>query len=171
MKKHRTVKRKSAPAVGTRTVRAAALGLTVVGVGLLAAALWSAADKAQAATTAPGKGTVFSNYIDDLPVMPGLAEDDQGYAFDLYQGGRLAEARLGGQAEAAVVRGFYAATLTQLGWRASETEPYVYRRGRERLIFLVEPRRARKGARPVRGLEAVFVITPDAGGPSPVEMR
>lgn len=94
--------------------------------------------------------------------MPGLMEDDQGYVFDLYQGGRLAEARLAGEAEPAVVRGFYAATLTQLGWKSSKSEPYVYRRGGERLIFLVEPRRARRGGRPPRGLEAVFVITPDS---------
>jgi hypothetical protein len=172
----KTVKREMRPVPngrkgGARQVRAAAMGLTVVGMGLLALALWSAADRAEAATTAAGKGTVFSSYIDDLPVMPGLAEDDQGYAFDLYQGGRLAEARLGGDAEAAVVRGFYAATLAQLGWRASETEPYVYHRGRERLIFLVEPRRQRKGQKAAKGLEAVFVITPDTRGPAPVGMR
>jgi hypothetical protein len=147
------------------------MGLTVVGMGLLAVALWSAAERAEAATAMAGRGTVFSAYIDDLPIMPGLNENDEGYAFDLFQGGRLAEARLGGEAEATVVRGFYAATLTQLGWRASETEPYVYHRGRERLIFLVEPRRPRKGQKVVKGLEAVFVITPDTRGPAPVSVR
>jgi hypothetical protein len=145
-------------------MRAAALGVTVVGMGLLAIALWSAAERAEAATATAGQGTAFSTYIDDLPIMPGLSENDEGYAFDLFQGGRLAEARLAGDSEAAVVRGFYAATLAQLGWRASDTEPYVYHRGRERLIFLVEPRRPRRGQRTAKGLEAVFVITPDTRG-------
>ena len=145
-----------------RRARILALGAAAVGIGVLAIALWSAAERAEAAVAAPGRGTEFSNYIEDLPIMPGLAENDDGYAFDLFQGGRLAEARLAGQAEAAVVRGFYAATLSQLGWKASETEPYVYHRGRERLIFLVEPRRARGRGRAAKGLEAVFVITPES---------
>lgn len=154
----------------SRGLRAAALGLTVVGMGLLAIAIWSA-ERAEAATATAGRGTEFSAYIDDLPIMPGLNENDEGYAFDLFQGGRLAEARLGGEAEPAVVRGFYAATLAQLGWRASETEPYVYHRGRERLIFLVEPRRPKAGKRALKGLEAVFVITPETRGPAPLGSR
>ena len=142
-----------------RATGGAALSVAVVGIGLLALALWAAAeDAAQAA--APRRGTEFSAYIDDLPIMPGLAENDDGYVFDLFQGGRLAESRLAGDADVAVVRGFYAATLAQLGWRASANEPYVYRRGRERLIFLVEDIPTRRGA-PRRGLEAVFVITPE----------
>jgi hypothetical protein len=139
--------------------------VAAVGLGVLAIALWSAAGRAEAAVPAAGSGGAFaefSSYIDDLPIMPGLTENDDGYAFDLFQGGRLAEARLAGAAEPAVVRGFYAATLAQLGWKASDTEPYVYHRGRERLIFLVEPRRARGRGRPPRGLEAVFVITPES---------
>lgn len=142
-------------------IRFAALGIGLLAVGVAAAALWSAAGSVLAATTSGRAGTQFSAYIDDLPIMPGLAEDDEGYAFDLFQGGRLAEARLGGEADPAVVRGFYAATLTQMGWKPSSAEPYVYTRGREKLIFLVEPRRSRSGARPARGLEAVFVITPE----------
>jgi len=147
-----------------RRMRAAALGVAAVGIGVLAIALWSAAGRADAAASASGRGgaTEFSSYIEDLPIMPGLAEGDDGYAFDLFQGGRLAEARLAGEAEAEVVRGFYAATLTQLGWKASGSEPYVYHRGREKLIFLVEPRRARGRGRAPRGLEAVFVITPES---------
>jgi hypothetical protein len=124
--------------------------------------LWGAAEKAEAGIVRSGAEAEFSSYIEDLPIMPGLAENDDGYAFDLYQGGRLAEARLAGDADAAVVRGFYAATLSQLGWKASEAEPYVYHRGRERLIFMVEPRRAKGRGRAPRGLEAVFVITPES---------
>jgi hypothetical protein len=147
-----------------RRMRAAALGVAAVSIGVLALALWSAAGRADAAVTAAGRSgaTEFSNYIEDLPIMPGLAEGDDGYAFDLFQGGRLAEARLAGEADSSVVRGFYAATLAQLGWKASASEPYVYHRGRERLIFLVEPRRARGRGRAPRGLQAVFVITPES---------
>lgn len=153
--------------IGPQRPRLAALGMGLVGAGLLAAALWSIAGQAKAAASAaPARGAQFSAYIDDLPIMPGLAENDEGYAFDLFQGGRLAEARLGGDADAAVVRGFYSATLTQLGWKPSADEPYVYNRGRERLIFLVEPRRVRPGARAMRGLEAVFVVTPAPAQPA-----
>jgi hypothetical protein len=139
----------------------AALGVGLVGVGVVAAMLWSTAARARAAAGAGG-AALFSTFIDDLPIMPGLVEDVDGYVFDLDEGGRLAEARLAGEADAAVVRGFYAATLSQLGWRSSESDPYVYHRDEERLIFLVEPRRARNGGRPRRGLEAVFVVTPAA---------
>lgn len=145
-------------------LRTAALGVAAISLGVLVFALWTSAERAEAAPTTATRGTEFSNYIEDLPIMPGLAENQEGYAFDLDQGGRLAEARLAGDAEPAVVRGFYSATLAQLGWRASETDPYVYHRGRERLIFLVEPRRRRPGGRPLKGLEAVFVITPEAHG-------
>lgn len=144
-----------------RDMRALALGVAVIGIGVAAAVLLSSAGRAEAAT-AGRSGTLFSSYIDDLPIMPGLNENDEGYAFDLFQGGRLAEARLAGEADLAVVRGFYAATLAQLGWRASDTDPYVYHRGRERLMFLVEPSRARRGPRGARSLEAVFLITPEA---------
>ena len=143
---------------GGPRLRVAALGVGLVALGLVALALWSEAE-ARLAAAARRPGARFSNYIDDLPIMPGLVEAKDGYAFDLIQGGQLAEARLAGDADPAVVRGFYAATLTQLGWRPSETEPYIYHRGPERLIFLVEPRR--RGGRPTRGVQAVFVVTPD----------
>ncbi len=98
----------------------------------------------------------FSSYIDDLPVMPGLSETDQGYAFDLFQGGRMAEVRLTGAADAQAVRSFYAAILPRLGWTPTGPEVYIYRRGRERMIFRVEPA---KGA---PGLNVIFVVTPEA---------
>lgn len=150
-----------------RRRRAAAIGVAAVGVAAVAVALWSAAGRAEAEAPGARRLASFSAYIDDLPIMPGLLESDGGYAFDLSEGGRLAEARLAGAADAAVVRGFYAATLAQLGWTSTESEPYVYRRGGERLIFLVDVK-APRGPRPARRLEAVFVITPDeAAGASP----
>ncbi|MEO6339529.1 MAG: hypothetical protein ABIO39_05795 [Caulobacteraceae bacterium] len=97
----------------------------------------------------------FSSYIDDLPIMPGLSETDQGYTFDLFQGGRMAEVRLTGASDAQAVRSFYAAILPRLGWTPTGPEVYIYRRGRERMIFRVEPA---KGA---PGLNAIFVVTPE----------
>jgi hypothetical protein len=140
-----------------RAVSAPAVGL----LALLAAGGTALAGPAPAPARAQ-----FSSYIDDLPIMPGLVESDQGYAFDLYQGGRLAEARLSGQAEASVVRSFYVATLAQLGWKPAAADPYTYRRGRERLIFLVDPKRAAPNAKAAQpkpvGLDVVFVVSPDA---------
>src|SRR5205085_8118137 len=74
--------------VRPQRLRLTALGVGLVGAGLLAAALWSIAGQAKAASSAgaPARGAQFSAYIDDLPIMPGLAENDEGYAFDLFQG-------------------------------------------------------------------------------------
>ena len=119
-----------------------------------------------AAGSAAAQGTRFSTYIEDLPIMPGLTETTDGYVVDLYQGGRLAQTHLAGEADAQVVRGFYTATLAQLGWKASATEPYVYHRGREKLTFMVEaPKPSRRGAKPPKGLEAVFALSPEAATP------
>ena len=118
------------------------LGSSLVALVIAAgAAVALAASPSRAAPAAQ-----FSSHIDDLPIMPGLSESDQGYAFDLFQGGRLS-----GRADAGVVRGFYTTTLIQLGWKPSAADPYSYRRGRERLIFLVEPKKPVKG-KPVAGL-------------------
>ena len=133
----------------------------VLGSSLVALVIAAGAAVVLAASPSRAAPAVqFSSYIDDLPIMPGLSESDQGYAFDLYQGGRLAEARLSGQADAGVVRGFYATTLIQLGWKPSAADPYSYRRGRERLIFLVEPKKPAKG-KAASGLDVMFVVTPD----------
>jgi hypothetical protein len=129
------------------------LGSSLLAILVAAGAALTLAGPARAASAR----TQFSSYIDDLPIMPGLAESDQGYAFDLYQGGRLAESRLSGQADASVVRSFYTATLAQLGWKPA-ADAYTYHRGRERLIFLVDPKTARGRA---AGLDVIFVVTPD----------
>ncbi len=126
------------------------------GAAVLAMAVVSLALSAGAA-----EKTRFSNYIDDLPIMPGLTENSDGYVVDLIQGGRVAEARLAGSVDAQVVRGFYAATLVQLGWKPMPNDPSTYMRGRERLSFTVETGRGRKRLLAQRGLEAVFVLSPD----------
>jgi hypothetical protein len=143
-------------------LRRAALGVGLFGAGVLAGALWSMLSAPGGATARGRNDRRFSAFIEDLPIMPGLSESDDGYAFDLSDGGRLAEARLGGDADPAVVRGFYAAMLGQLGWRASDAEPYVYRRAGEQLVFRVAPRAA-LGPRRGAGLQALFVLAPDPG--------
>jgi hypothetical protein len=127
-----------------------------VGLAALAVGLASAAPAAEPA----GGESRFSTFIDDLPIMPGLDETDEGYAFDIYQGGRMAEAQLAGRQDARVVRSFYAATLPQLGWTPVGPEPYIYRRGRERLTFRIDQKRGAKA----QELTATFVLTPETEG-------
>ena len=129
-------------------------GAALIGVAFVVGAM-ALGGRAIAAT--PAGDARFSNYIDDLPVMPGLTETEDGYAFDISQGGRMAEARLAGSADARVVRSFYAATLPQLGWTPVGPEVYIYKRGRERMIFRVEQKRSGRGP----DLLAIFVITPE----------
>lgn len=111
--------------------------------------------------SAPSKASieVYSRWIEDLPVMPGLTETDGGYSFEIAQGGRLAEARLHGVVREEVVRSFYASALPPLGWTAEAAQPFLYHRGRERLIFHVSP------AKPL-GVLAVFVLSPRSGAPA-----
>lgn len=60
---------------------------------------------------------VFLSNLDDIPLMPGLAErKDLAISFDKPEG-RIVEAYAEGQLAAEAVTKFYAATLPQLGWR------------------------------------------------------
>jgi hypothetical protein len=128
----------------------------------LAVGLAGAARAAEATAPEPApQESRFSIYIDDLPIMPGLDETEDGYAFDIYQGGRMAEAQLAGKEDAKAVRSFYAATLPQLGWTPVGQDPTVYRRGRERLMFRIEQKRGGKAAE----LTATFVLTPETAQP------
>ena len=82
--------------------------VTVLAVGL-AAACGAAAQDARVA---------FVSGIEDLPLMPGLAEiDETAMVFDT-PGGRIIEALTSGPVSRDQVVRFYAATLPQLGWSA-----------------------------------------------------
>ena len=67
-------------------------------------------------------GTAFVSVIDDLPLMAGLEEVGEGVEFTTGQG-RIVEAtataKAGVDLDQGEVMDFYAATLPQLGWRAS----------------------------------------------------
>ena len=59
------------------------------------------------------------------------------------------------------VQAYYARALLQAGWRRQAGAPYLYRRGRERLVMRIGVHRAGGGVL----TEALFVVTPE--GPPP----
>ena len=103
-----------------------------------------------------------SRLLPDLPVMPGLWESGSGFAVPLARGTRLAETRLLGRASDVQVQAYYARALLLAGWRQQAGAPYLYRRGRERLVLRVGAHRAGGGVL----TEALFVVTPE-GAPPP----
>ena len=85
---------------------------------LLAAPLVAAQAPAPAPATDPDEEAVFLSVIEDIPVMPGLVEDEaRAIVFDAAQG-RLAETYARGKIAPQAVREFYGETLPALGWRA-----------------------------------------------------
>ncbi len=93
----------------------------------------------------------FLSIAEDVPLMPGLAENADAAAVFDKPSGRIANAEAKGAVTANAVRQFYAAALPQLGWQALGTEQY--RRERERLRFSFV---GRDGALTVR-----FELLPD----------
>lgn len=80
------------------------------------------------AAATPSAG--FLSNLEDVPLMPGLAErKDLAVSFDKPEG-RIVEAYAEGRVAAAEVARFYAATLPQLGWRAEGNNRYA-REGEE----------------------------------------
>ena len=66
--------------------------------------------------SARAEGPAFLSEFEDLPLMPGLAEDaDRGMVFDS-PSGRIVESVASGEVTADAVTAFYAATLPELGW-------------------------------------------------------
>ena len=90
-------------------------------------------------TAVPAQSTQaqFFSVIEDLPLMPGLAEDTgAAMAFDS-AAGRIVEARATGAIGASLVEAFYAKALPQLGWEKQTDGGYV--RGDERLGLEIIP--------------------------------
>jgi len=80
-------------------------------------------------------GDAFVAGVEDLPLMPGLAEvSDAGVVFDK-PGGRIVEAYAEGAVGRAEVIGFYRQTLPQLGWHA--VGDTAFRREGERLEIVI----------------------------------
>ncbi|MGX1198012.1 hypothetical protein ACSSVQ_001996 [Parvibaculum sp. MBR-TMA-1.3b-4.2] len=101
----------------------------------------------------------FLSAVDDMPLMPGLAETgDGGIAFDKPTG-RIVRAVATGDVSEKDVRSFYIGTLPQLGWvREKKLELIgdllVFRRERERLEIQIVPESAAH-------TEVRFSIEPD----------
>jgi hypothetical protein len=70
----------------------------------------------------------FISSIDDLPLMPGLVEEEGGMVFDS-PSGRIVEAFATGNVSPGEVLSFYNETLPQLGWRS--LGGHVFRRESE----------------------------------------
>ncbi|MFQ5775789.1 MAG: hypothetical protein ACE5GS_14805 [Kiloniellaceae bacterium] len=82
------------------------------------------------------EAAAFVAGIEDLPLMPGLAEvADAGVVFDK-PSGRIVEAYAQGAVTRAAVAAFYERTLPQLGWRARTGNVFVRERERLSLVFL-----------------------------------
>lgn len=119
------------------------MGGVVIG-GLALAGIRVSLSDAQAAAG-------FLSIAEDVPLMPGLAENADAAAVFDKPSGRIGNAEAKGAVTANAVRQFYATTLPQLGWQALGTEQY--RRERERLRFSFV---GRDGALTVR-----FELLPD----------
>ncbi len=80
-------------------------------------------------------GDAFVAGVEDLPLMPGLAEvRDAGVVFDK-PGGRIVESYAEGAVSRTEVIGFYRQTLPQLGWHALGDT--AFRREGERLEIVL----------------------------------
>jgi hypothetical protein len=115
----------SLPLRRVRLLRAAAVAL-VLGLPLALLGAPAAAD------------TAFLAGVEDLPLMPGLAEvEGAATVFDAPQG-RIIEAFAAGAVSADEIRAFYGQTLPQLGWVAVDSTPSgptEFRREGERLTL------------------------------------
>jgi hypothetical protein len=73
----------------------------------------------------PDEEAVFLSVIEDIPLMPGLIEDEaRAIVFDA-AGGRLAETYAQGRLAPAAVLEFYGETLPALGWRSERDSRWV----------------------------------------------
>ena len=115
---------------------------------------------AMLAMPAPARaGDGYLSAVDDMPLMPGLAETgDGGIAFDKPTG-RIVRAVATGDVTAGNVRAFYTGTLPQLGWEREKKleligDLLVFRREQERLEIQIVPEGATH-------TEVRFSIEPD----------
>lgn len=112
----------------------------------------SPASPAPPVSTEPDEEAVFLSVIEDIPVMPGLVEDEtRAIVFDA-AGGRLAETYAQGKLAAKAVREFYGETLPALGWRGEADQRWV----REGEVLSLE---IKEGP---NGIDARFSLSPAA---------
>lgn len=125
-------RRLPSPVVRLGTLLTALRGALVGGlVGVLALTL-GAPDRPVLAADA-----AFLAGVEDVPLMPGLAEvEGAATVFDAPQG-RIVETFAAGSVSADEVRSFYGQTLPQLGWTAASA--LEFRRAGERLSLEITP--------------------------------
>ncbi|MDD5585473.1 MAG: hypothetical protein PHY92_00760 [Alphaproteobacteria bacterium] len=80
---------------------------------------------------APKSGTRFTKVIDDLPLMPGLAEQEDKDVLFIAGPGRIAQTTATGMIDIDTVYQYYQKALPQLGWEAIDAR--TYERDNERL--------------------------------------
>lgn len=107
------------------------VGLVILlGLGAAMGAASLPASVSAAANTPPAN---FLSNLDDIPLMPGLAErKDLAVSFDKPEG-RIVEAYAEGSLTPAAVSKFYASTLPQLGWRSQGNNRFA-REGEELIL-------------------------------------
>ncbi len=110
--------------------RPALAALFVIG-GLAAGGLALAGIRASLSEAHAAAG--FLSIAEDVPLMPGLAENADAAAVFDKPSGRIASTEAKGAVTAKAVRDFYASTLPQLGWTRQTSEQY--RREKEQLRF------------------------------------
>ncbi|RMD64712.1 MAG: hypothetical protein D6826_01780 [Alphaproteobacteria bacterium] len=127
--------RRLCPRLAAAGMRAGLLaGLVIAMPAWIATA--GAQTQTQTQTRSGTQATAYVADIDDLPLMPGLAEvAGAGIVFDK-PSGRIVETYAQGALARAEVAAFYAATLPQLGWRPRGGDVYTREGERLSLVFL-----------------------------------
>ncbi len=114
---------------GWRLVPRPALAALFVIGGLVIGGLALAGIRASLSEAHAAAG--FLSIAEDVPLMPGLAENADAAAVFDKPSGRIASTEAKGAVTAQAVRQFYAATLPQLGWTRQNSEEF--RREKEQL--------------------------------------
>lgn len=128
---------------GWRLVPRPALAALFVIGGLVIGGLALAGIRASLSEAHAAAG--FLSIAEDVPLMPGLAENADAAAVFDKPSGRIASTEAKGAVTAQAVRQFYAATLPQLGWTRQDSEQYRREKEQLRLGFV-----GRDGALTVR---------------------
>jgi glycine/D-amino acid oxidase-like deaminating enzyme len=128
---------------GWRLVPRPALAALFVIGGLVIGGLALAGIRASLSDAHAAAG--FLSIAEDVPLMPGLAENADAAAVFDKPSGRIASTEAKGAVTAQAVRQFYAATLPQLGWTRQNSEEFRREKEQLRLGFV-----GRDGALTVR---------------------
>ncbi len=133
---------------------------TAHAIAALAALLLLVSTGAQTLRAQGGEGVAYLSGIEDLPLMPGLAETSDGTLVFDTPSGRIVDAYASGNLRAATVLDFYGATLPQLGWRRLGPGRF----GREDEVLRLEFPQVDSGGR-TTDLVVRFTLRPERAEP------